>query len=176
NLHLRRLADDDEIRPQPFGFGHLVRCNAVAPLLHVAEVIAGDAFQQPQFLGQRQTIDHARRAALLVAGPARKEHAVLDLTLERVPFPFVRVADTYRIDVAVVEQLDRAIADLADDIAHPVEPDVIKAELTHFGFGALAHRANLAVIAGNGAQFAQEGDNVLALFLYPLANLLNFVL
>ena len=48
------------------------------------------------------------------------------------------VADADRINVAVVEQLGRPAADFADDVAHLVEPHFVKAELAHFGFGALA--------------------------------------
>ena len=65
--------------------------------------------------------------------------------------------------MAVVEQLERAVADFADDVAHLVEPDFIKAELAHFGFSALANCTNLAVITGNGAEVAQKFDDVFAL-------------
>ncbi len=146
-----------------FGFDQRVRGDAVAPLLHVAEVVAGHAVQQAEFLRQRQPVDHAGRAALLVAGAAREKDAVFDLARERIPLPAVGVANAHRVDVAVVEQLGRAAADLADDVAHLVEPDFVEAELAHFGFGALADCANLAVVAGDGAQVFQKLDDVVAL-------------
>ena len=146
-----------------FGFDQRVRGDAVAPFFHVAEVVAGHAVEQAEFARHRQPVDHAGRAALLVARAAREKDAVFDLALERIPLPAIGVADADRVDVAVVEQLGRAVADPADDVAHLVEPDLVKAEPAHLGFGALADCANLAVIAGDGAQVFQELDDVVAL-------------
>src|SRR5260221_1288626 len=102
NLHPGWLTDDYIIGANAFDFDQGVRRNTIAPLLHVAEVVGSIAIQQAKIAGYCQPVDHAGRAALLVARPPRKENAVLDLTDERIPLPLVRIADTYGVNVAVI--------------------------------------------------------------------------
>src|SRR5690606_7012949 len=103
------------------------------------------ALQQPQPLGDGETVDHTGGAALLVASAARIEAAILNLALEGVPLPFVGVADAHGVDVAVVEQDARPVADAPQRVAHAVEADVAEAELAHFSLGALPHGADLRI-------------------------------
>ena len=159
DLHPRWLADDDEVGPHALRFDQRVGGDAVAPLLHVAEVVGRPAVEQAEFAGQRQAVDHARRGAFLVARAAREQHTVLDLADEGVPAPGLRVADADGVNVAVVEQDAGAVADTAQDVAHLVEADLVKAELAHLRADALADWANQAVVGGNRDDVAHELDN-----------------
>ena len=59
DLHLGRLADDHKIGADAFVLDKGVGGDAVAPLLHVAEVVGRPAFQQAQFVRHGQPVDHA---------------------------------------------------------------------------------------------------------------------
>ena len=69
-------------------------------------------------MGDGKAVDHAGGAALFVAGAAGVEAAVFDFAGERVPLPFVGVADADGVDVAVVEKDAGAVADAAQGVAH----------------------------------------------------------
>ena len=99
-------------------FDESVRSDAVAPLLHIAEIVGGPTFEQPKTAGDGQTVDHTGSAAFFVAGAASVEDAVLDFALERVPLPFVHGADADSVDVAVVDEYAFTVADSADGVAH----------------------------------------------------------
>ena len=63
DLHLGRLADDDEIGLDlRINFNEGVGRNTVTPFFHVAEVVGGVAIEQAQVARNRQAIDHAGRA------------------------------------------------------------------------------------------------------------------
>ncbi len=106
-------------------------------------------------------IDHGGDARLLVAGAASVDLAVLELALERVPLPLAAVADVDGVDVGIDHDLGFAAADLADDVAHFVEPDLVETDFAHFPGDALADVALGAAEAGDGDEFAGESDDVL---------------
>ena len=159
NAHLGGLADDHEVRTKALVFHKGVGGNAVAQLLHVAEVVGRPALQQAQVAGKRQAVDHAGRAALLVAGPARVEDAIFDFALKGVPRPRLRVADANGVQVAVVEEHALAVPNAAQHVAHGVEENIVEPQRAHFLSHALAHLTNLTVVAGNGTNLAQEGND-----------------
>ena len=166
NLHHGWLADDHEIGLDAFGLDESVGSLPVVPFFHVAKEVGGEAIQQSQLPRQRQAIDHAGRAAFFVACAARVQNAVFYLAREWIPLPFVRVANADGVDVAVVKQDFAALADSADDVAHFVPENLVIAKRFHFCGDTLAAIANLAVHAGDGADLAQEGDDVLALVVH----------
>ena len=165
DLHFGGLADDDEVGADAFVFDEGVRGDAVAPLFHIAEVVGGPTFEQPHAAGDGQTVDHAGRAALLIASAASVEDAVLDFALERVPLPFVLGADADGVDMAVVDEYTFTVADSADGVAHRIEPDFVEAEFAHFGLDAFTDWADLRIDRGDGADLAEEGDDVVAVIV-----------
>ncbi len=176
DLHLGRFADDDEIGLDPgVHLDEGIGCDPVAPLLHVAEVVDGVALQEAEVTGNGQAMDHARRAALLVACAPRVEATILHLTHERIPLPLVGITDAYGIDVGVIHDDLWPIADAADCVSHPVEAHLIVTELAHLRLDPFAHRPNLRFHARNGADIAHELDDVIPLRLYPLLNLGNML-
>ena len=73
NLHLGRFADDDKVWTNAgVNFYKGVRCDAVTPFFHIAEVINGGVFQQTQFVGDPQTMHHTGRGSLLIASAASR--------------------------------------------------------------------------------------------------------
>jgi len=132
---------------------------AIAPLLHVAEVVGRGVAEQAQIASYGQAVDHAGRGPFLVASAASIQDAVFDFATERVPLPGVRIADTDCVDVAVVEQCARPRPDTPKDVAHAVEPHLVKTQLFHFCGDALTHLPNLAVHAGNGADLSEKRDH-----------------
>ena len=104
-------------------------------------------------------------------GAARVEQAVLDLAHERIPLPLGGIADADGVDVRVVDDHLRTVADAPDGVAHPVEAHLVEAELAHLGLDALADRADLRVHRGDGADVAHEVDDVVALLLDALLDL-----
>ena len=173
HLHLRGLADDHEIGADALHFDEGVGRQPVAPLLHVPEIVRGDPLQQAQHLGKGQAVHHARSGTLLIARPSRVENAVFHLSLEGVPLPRLGVPDPHRIDVAIVKEHLRPVADAPHDVPHAVEPHVIEAQLLHFVRDALSHLADLAVHAGDGHDIPHEADDILLRGLHRSTHGLN---
>ena len=88
DAELRRLGDDHDVRLEHLLAQDVLPAEAVAVLLHHR---AGDpelrALEQPQLLGDARAVHRGRDAALLVAGAAAVDHAVLQLALVRVARP-----------------------------------------------------------------------------------------
>jgi hypothetical protein len=74
--------------------------------------------------------------------------------------PGIRVTNAHRINVAVIKQDARAIADTPQDVAHRVAAHLVKAEFSHARPDRIANRADLAVVAGNGDDVAQKLDHL----------------
>src|SRR5690606_31250333 len=128
--------------------------NSVTPLFDISQIVSGVAFQKAQLFGQRDAVNHARRAALLVERAARIQLAVLYLALKRVPLPLFGVADTDRVDMAVEQNDLLAVAHAADDRAIAVNVDGVKAQLHHLFANTLANFLDVTIHAGNGNDLA----------------------
>ena len=176
HLHPGRLADDHEIGPHlGINLDERVGRDAVAPFFHVAEVVDGVTVEQAQVAGDGQAIHHTGRAVLFIAGAACIEDAVLDLADEGIPFPFAGIADAHGVDVRVVDDHLRPVADAADGVAHLVEARFVPTEFAHFFLDALAHRADLRVHAGDRADVAHELDDLAPLLLNTLVDFLDLI-
>ena len=165
DLHFGWFADDDKVGADAFVLDEGVGRDAVAPFFHIAEVVGGPPIEKAEAAGDGQAVDHGGRAAFFVAGAAGVEDAVFDFAFERVPFPFVFSADANGIDVAVVDEYALAVAYFADGVTHGVEPDFVEAQFAQFGLDAFTDWADLRVDRGDGADLAEEGDDVAAVLL-----------
>ena len=104
HVHLGRLADDNEVRPEALALDQGLASQPVAILLHIAEVIHGETLQQTEFVGQGDAVEHAGSGLFLIPGPAGIEDSILHLALERVPAPRGPVANVHRVNVRVVQE------------------------------------------------------------------------
>jgi len=174
NVHLGWLADNDEIRPDARIYFHeRVGRDAVAPFFHVAEVKHSIVIQEPEVPGDCQTVNHPRGAALLIAGATGIEVAVFDLADKWIPVPVADIADADCIDVRVIEQNPRTIPDAAEGVAHLIEAYFFITEFVHLGLDAFADRSNQRVCRRNGADIAQELDDIAFIFFYFGFDFLN---
>ena len=83
-------------------------------------------------------VDHRRDRASLVPGAAAPDFAVCDFAFVRIVLPFLGIADADRVDVRIDRDQPRAGADLDEEIAQAVDPDLVgRAELLDFLLDAL---------------------------------------
>ena len=127
DLHLGRFTNDHTIGPDLWiNLDKGIRRNAVAPFLHVAEVIGRPTVEPAQIAGDGQAIHHARCAVFLVARPTGIQNAIFDLANKGVPCPRCRVADADSVDMRVEHDHPWPAADAPDGVAHCVEAHFVK--------------------------------------------------
>ena len=101
-----------------------------------------------------QAVDHAGGASFFVTRAASIEAPIFDLALERIPCPFIRVADPDGIDVAIIEQGAWPSTYSAYRVTHAVEANFLEAECFHLGLDSLD-----ALLEGAGStHFSQPTD------------------
>src|SRR5579872_1789183 len=166
DVELGGLPDNHEVRTNSFVLDQRVGGDAVAPLLHVAEVVERPVAKQIELDQGGDGVDHGRRRALLVARSASEDDAVLSLPLEWIPGPLGAIADAHRVDVTVEEQRAVPAPGPAEDIAHAIESNIVESEAAHPLGACLADRTDLGIVAGNADQIPQEVDHVSGVPIY----------
>src|SRR2546425_10256666 len=122
NLHVGGFANHDEIGTNALMLDQSMTRNAIAPFFHVAKIIERPVFRQPKLFQCSQRIDHGWRGTLLIASTQAIDDAIFELTRKRIPLPLCSISNTDRINVAIVEQYTRAIANTSQDVAHRIPP------------------------------------------------------
>jgi len=75
--------------------------------------------------------------------------------------------------VRVVQQNARTAADAANGVAHFIEAHFFKAQFDHFGLDTFSHGSNERVHRGDGADIAQELDDIAFILFYSGFDFLN---
>ena len=161
HLHARGLANHHKVRPHPgIQLHKSVARDAVAPLFHVAKIIRGPAIKQTKVARNRHSVNHARCAALLIAGAARIQHAVLHLAHEWVPTPRRRITNTDRINMRIKNNGARPAANAPENVPHLVKAHFVKLKGAHLSGCPLANRPDLALHRRDCTQLAQKLHNL----------------
>ncbi len=176
-LHFGRFTNHHKIGfDARVNFDKGIGCNSIAPFFHISEIPGSPAIKQTKVAGERHAIDHARGRAFFVASTPRKQHAIFDFSFEWIPFPFIRIADAYCIDVGIEDDRTRSVANAPHDVAHFIEAHLVETKFAHFFGDPFAHWTDLRFKAWNGANFAHKSDEIISVFLGFLVNLLEYFL
>ena len=171
-----RFGTDDE-----FGF-EFVFINDVLPAEAVAvffldgagddeRVIAFEAEVFDDFAG----INHGSHAAFLIRAAAAPNRVVILFAFVGIAFgPQADVADADGVDVGVHRDDVLAVADVAEDVAHRVDFDLVKSDLFHFLFDAQNDFFFVARFAGDRDHVAQKLGHVGTVGLGFLEDLFKF--
>lgn len=111
---------------------------------------------QPQILDDLARIDHGGHAPFLIGCTATTNDLVIFHPLIGVESPVGAVADPDGIDVGIHGDQVRAVADIAQHVAHGVDLDLVKADLLHLLLDAQHDALFIAALARDGDHVAQE--------------------
>ena len=157
NLAVGRFGADYEFRTYTGLFNNVLPAQAVAILfLNGTGDQQGILIFQAQIFNNFTGVYHGGHSALLVRRAASADQLIGFHTFVRVEVPVFDIANTDGINVRVHRQQTRAVADVAQHVAHRIDFNFIEADFFHLFFNAVHHALLIAAFAGDSDHIAQE--------------------
>ena len=157
DLAVGRFGTDHELGADLALLDDVLPAEAVAILLlHGAGHQQGVLVFQSQILDDLAGVDHGGHAPFLIGGTATADDLVIFHPLIGVEGPVGHVADPHGIDVGIHGDQVRAVANIAQHVAHGVDLDLVKADFFHFLLDAQHDALFIAALTRDGDHVAQE--------------------
>ena len=162
DLAIRRLGTDHEFRANAGLFDDVLPAQTVTIFL-----LDGTGHQQGIFIFQTEvlddfpSVDHRRHPAFLVGRAAPADQLIGFHPLIGVEGPVLDVTDANGINMRVHGDQSRAVADIAQHVAHRVNLDFIEADFFHFFFNTMHDAFFVTAFAGDSDHIAQEAGHIL---------------